>query len=290
MLPPLVTFCKWIEICGKRNHDTLQNILHCYQNSTGDIIWNNLTKIDIIESVEVDNGASAETYVTKSFNKMYGPCETLHVKAQLKKEKYVEILISNNVQGFVRAVLHDLNDLPIGTNPKLWFLPQQNRSTDVYLRKKIVTSESTRRSPCGKQYEEVCKAIEDIKLIQNQLKCYSPLLYSGPHLDEFVDKTLPKCSLEQVQQALNQMNEKKSYENCPEWDKCQKVRYQIASKQTLLVNGTYLWIAYEDTETEHHLNYVSYDVFNLVGEIGGYLGLTLGLSGASIISALRQFM
>ena len=113
---------------------------------------------------------------------------------------------------------------------------------------------------------------------------------SGPHLDEFIDKTLPQCSFEQIQKALKIISDNKNSSNCPRWKKCHKVRYEISLKNIVYINGTRLWIKYEDTEVEHHLNYVSYDIFSLIGEIGGYLGLTLGFSGVSVTLALRKVM
>ena len=56
----------------------------------------------------------------------------------------------------------------------------------------------------------------------------------------------------------------------------------MASKTPIPENYTGFAFSYQDTEVEKHWNYVSYDEFNLIGEIGGYLGLTLGLSGVSV--------
>ena len=43
-------------------------------------------------------------------------------------------------------------------------------------------------------------------------------------------------------------------------------------------------------EVEHHETYVNYDFQSLVGEVGGVLGLTLGLSGLSMIDNFTKWI
>ena len=69
-----------------------------------------------------------------------------------------------------------------------------------------------------------------------------------------------------------------------------KKSHLISSKDIFATNKTGLIIHFEDTEVEKHLNYVNYDGFSLIGEIGGYLGLTLGFSGVSIILIMGQYL
>lgn len=41
-----------------------------------------------------------------------------------------------------------------------------------------------------------------------------------------------------------------------------------------------------DFEVEHHTTYISYDIQSLIGELGGVIGMTLGLSGMSLADNL----
>ncbi len=202
--------------------------------------------------------------------------------------QFIDII--NDDLGWFWVAFHEWDDLPVGTYPTLWISPEKHSWIDVFLRKKIIVTESTRRSPCGKQYQEVCKEIENIKMIQSELKCHSLLLNSSPHLTDFIDMTLPKCSIQQVQEALKKMDNQTISPDCQGLKKCEKVRYEITSKDVHSSNKTFLFVQFEDTEVEKHLNYVSYDGFSLIGEIGGYLGLTLGFSGVSIILILGHYL
>ena len=47
-------------------------------------------------------------------------------------------------------------------------------------------------------------------------------------------------------------------------------------------------ISFQDPEIEYHHTSINYDLLSLFGEIGGVLGLTLGLSTMSLIQFLIQ--
>ena len=47
-------------------------------------------------------------------------------------------------------------------------------------------------------------------------------------------------------------------------------------------NVSLIGFMYEDPIVENHISYISYDIQSLLGEIGGTLGLTLGLSLSSV--------
>jgi hypothetical protein len=49
-------------------------------------------------------------------------------------------------------------------------------------------------------------------------------------------------------------------------------------------------IKLEDPIVEYNIDYISYDIQSLIGEVGGTLGLTIGLSGFSIIELMIWLM
>ena len=51
-------------------------------------------------------------------------------------------------------------------------------------------------------------------------------------------------------------------------------------------NTSTLLVLYDNPEIEYHHTYVSYDLLTLVGELGGILGLTMGVSGMSVIESI----
>ena len=47
-------------------------------------------------------------------------------------------------------------------------------------------------------------------------------------------------------------------------------------------------IMYEDQEVEHYTSFINYDSINLISEIGGILGLTLGISALSMMNYVEK--
>ena len=213
-------------------------------------------------------------------------CRTFKIPMLLKTGEWLLMNLKNKGNSNVMIAFHELDDLPVETYPYFWIKSRERSLFDIQLRKKIIVTESTRMSPCGNQYPEVCKEIENVKLVQEKFKCYSLFLNSGPHLENDIDKTLPNCSLQQIREAFTLMEKQKISSKCQDMAKCERVLYEITSKTP---NSFEEWLSapkfkffYQDTFVEQHWNYISYDAFNLIAEIGGVLGLTLGLSGVSI--------
>ena len=53
-------------------------------------------------------------------------------------------------------------------------------------------------------------------------------------------------------------------------------------------NRSVVWIAFTNPEVIYYNSYISYDGFNLIGEVGGTLGLTLGASAMTLFELLFQ--
>ena len=49
-------------------------------------------------------------------------------------------------------------------------------------------------------------------------------------------------------------------------------------------------IAYEDQEVEHYTTFINYSFLSLISEIGGILGLTLGLSALSMMKFMENIL
>jgi len=75
------------------------------------------------------------------------------------------------IESGVWVAFHELDDLPVETYPYFFVFSQDYVMFDIKLRKKIIATESTRKSPCENQYPEVCKEIENVKMVQEKFKC-----------------------------------------------------------------------------------------------------------------------
>ena len=53
-------------------------------------------------------------------------------------------------------------------------------------------------------------------------------------------------------------------------------------------NRSVVWISFANPEVIYYNSYISYDLFSLIGEIGGTLGLTLGASAMTLLESLFQ--
>ena len=56
--------------------------------------------------------------------------------------------------------------------------------------------------------------------------------------------------------------------------------------QTWRENQTVVCVTFETPQVEYQHTYINYDLLNLIGEVGGILGLTLGLSALTFFESL----
>ena len=57
-------------------------------------------------------------------------------------------------------------------------------------------------------------------------------------------------------------------------------------ENTYVENTTLIWVEFETSQVEYHHTYISYDLLSLVGEVGGILGLTLGVSVLTFLESI----
>ena len=72
---------------------------------------------------------------------------------------------------------------------------------------------------------------------------------------------------------------------CSTESACKTTKY-LASLQEFDTdrNVSAVLIAYEDQEVEHYTTFINYSFLSLISEIGGILGLTLGVSALSMMN------
>ena len=80
----------------------------------------------------------------------------------------------------------------------------------------------------------------------------------------------------------------KKKSNCTWAQACQMTRFTHIYEITTsfwLRNRSLVSVAYSNPEVLNYNTYVSYDLLTFIGEIGGILGLTLGVSVLSLIES-----
>ena len=76
--------------------------------------------------------------------------------------------------------------------------------------------------------------------------------------------------------------------NCTRAPTCKMTRFtSILEKGTSYVeNKNLVFVAFSNPEVAKYNTYISYDFLSLVGEVGGILGLTLGVSVLTLFESL----
>ena len=76
--------------------------------------------------------------------------------------------------------------------------------------------------------------------------------------------------------------------NCSRAPTCEMTRFTFSVKQesSLVENTNMMWITYSNPEVVKYETYISYDLLSLIGEVGGTLGLTLGISALTFLESL----
>ena len=98
------------------------------------------------------------------------------------------------------------------------------------------------------------------------------------------------CSNEVTHQALNLLSDEAK--RCNFTQSCKNTRFTTkfttGPSQSWYKNRTYIAVAFDIPEVVYHNTYVSYDLLNLIGEVGGLLGLTMGASALTLIESLLK--
>ena len=263
----------------------------------------------IVEKVQIFTGSEYVnldhlygTVWTKVFHQK-GPCYTFDI-SKVEKFKYILlnsgerpgiefIMAENNPWKDVGLMLHTRFDLPDAYELNgylfLSFLDETRKLHKVEFRKKIIKKETTRKTPCVKNEYDTCRSIEDNTVIFERFNCRVPILYSGPHLEDFIPKEATNCSPDVTLEALDFISSKESH--CTMSPTCENVRFTTKHKvedNPWVKNKSLIFVSLENPEVKFYNTYVSYDLQSLIGEIGGILGITLGASALTLFEFLLQ--
>ena len=151
------------------------------------------------------------------------------------------------------------------------------------------TRQSTRRQPCQEYYESTCEDIESYQMLVEKFNCQIPFLNFGNHLRKYFQLGLQECDQKVVKKALYFFLHRNESSSCTQVPVCRKTKLKISIQEmNLNADVSTFVVNHNDPEIEHHFTSISYDVLSLIGEIGGVLGLTLGLSFFSLLQFLIE--
>ena len=315
---PLITFCDTtffvkntlMKDCGDGSWNFISEIQSCLKSgkNLNFIVKNLHTEIsDIFEVVYIWTGSE---YLNLSYGDVQvwsevfldGPCYTFDL-SQMDRFKYVPyeeisrpgiefVMAEKNPWKMATIYLHTRNDLPdadrLNDISYLSFSNTTQVAHEISVQKKRSKREATRNVPCVQYEHNSCQSIKDNKLILDRFQCKIPILYNGRHLDDLIPHETPNCSNDVTLEALDFISHKKG--KCIRTQTCENTRFTLAYKvqESWQENKNLVWIDFKNPEVEYQNTYISYDLINLIGEIGGLLGLTLGASGLSTIDSMLQ--
>ena len=145
----------------------------------------------------------------------------------------------------------------------------------------------TRKWPCTKNSQATCHDIEAYKMLIKRFKCKISFFDFGPHLKNLLKKhILPECNQTVLREAMGIFVGTKM-KNCLSTSVCETTKFSLSLQEYEMPKDSAptFSISFQDPEIENHHTRISYDVLSLIGEIGGVLGLTLGLSVFSFVGS-----
>ena len=184
-----------------------------------------------------------------------------------------------------RIFIHDKEEFPsITTQSTGSIAMSEHRGKHYLVRKTKLSSVSTSNEKCIEHDINVCKDIEGQKNLKDQYLCHIPLLYSGNHLPK--SDSLRVCNSTVTHDAIENMT--KATTNCQATLPCEYSRYALRSFDVDWDHKDLLITVDENLEV--HNSYVPYGIGNLMGEVGGTLGMCVGWSILFFTEVLITFL
>lgn len=185
-------------------------------------------------------------------------------------------------------------------NPSVWIQKHKEPKMHHILisNKKKVEAEPTRKAPCGDYETKTNYQLKGHTKIASEFKCKIPLFYTGRHLNEIIgyDKLPPCTQKETLIKSIEILRKARDWSMKTRPRACKSVKFTLTERSYDLDenyadgcnNCTFLMIQYSNFQVEHFTTYISYDLQSLIAEMGGLLGMTVGLSFASLGDVLSK--
>ena len=170
---------------------------------------------------------------------------------------------------------------------KIIISKETSKTHSISIRKSVSKRESTRKIPCTQYEYNTCQNLEENNFILKEYNCQIPALQYGQQLNDFIPNGTPICTDGVVKNAIELLTNKTT--KCTRFPTCEMTRFTSMVKEsayTFVEDTDLVWISYSNPEVATYNTYVSYDLLTLIGEVGGILGLTLGVSTITFFELL----
>ena len=145
-------------------------------------------------------------------------------------------------------------------------------------------SYSTKRNPCQKYAQKTCIMRKINQYYMDNFNCSIIFIRDGLNMSS--DSNYCNASIHvHFQKNFVQMY-KDNLNDCPSYQGCTHINYKLTVTRGMRLASnakpTEIGINFYKPIVEYHIEEISYDFQSLVGEVGGTMGLTVGLSFLSI--------
>ena len=156
------------------------------------------------------------------------------------------------------------------------------------LKKRVIHSISTSKAPCNEYTREVCIRRYLFQHYNSKNGCKIVFNSNAQYLKEFNPQKVPYCNVSIHRDFEERFSEMYEYgkDKCPGIKSCLQARYSFDLREQNIsfvgikgtIQNTIIRMVLRDPIVEYNIDSISYDLQSLIGEVGGTLGLTIGLS------------
>ena len=319
---PVLTFCNWqpvqsnpiLKQCAdEQTTDFAQAVFECLKKDSNSTLSSlidplHFKRTDYIGDFYLQYGdydkleLSDEMWIP-SFHRKFGLCYSLDI-SEVKEFEHVEITESeglpmlkvyytkSNDWSYGIVLVHDKYDLAdaFEIHPKIWPEPKKYQTYLISIKKRIKKSISTKSHPCSQFPRRTCQGKVFYEKIIENFQCQLNFALDGLHLKSVRNDNagLPICTRNQALDIYRQVFQNSTLRHqCPKVQACSQISYSLNLMQYDRVdNRSKITMTFQDPIVESTIESISYDLQSLISEVGGVLGLTLGLSGVSLTKLL----
>ena len=152
---------------------------------------------------------------------------------------------------------------------------------ETKLEKRVIQTYSTKNNPCQKYPQKTWVMRKINQYYLDNFNCTIIFIKDGLNMSsnsEYCNISLHVHFQKHYDQMYND-----NLVDCPSAQSCTHIDYRLhVAKNMKIVGTSIIGIMFYKPVVEYHIEEISYDFQSLIGEVGGTMGLTVGLSFLSI--------
>ena len=173
---------------------------------------------------------------------------------------------------------HDFQDAQVLYDTERFKSWKANRS--YKLSKNVVMAFSTKKKPCQKYAKKTCVLRYIHKEYIQRFNC--SLIFIKDGLDVEFEGDYCNASIHQHFKENHGKMYQDNLKFCKSTQACKHINYFVSGRTATTKGAGKIFVVFHKALVEYFIEDLSYDLQSLIGEVGGTMGLTIGLSFLSI--------